>query len=217
MRERGGRAFYRTARAAATGRESAARPQRTPLSLSGGLGSPRQFAGRRSDPETALGGPDTTTRIQTVWQVKLLQVTDPGGTLSCDTPFPQWNEMLQRNLIDIPNVGRMAARSQTVEPSPDPLCTLPPNAGYRRLENQLYRVEVHQGGSLTQARFKWSRDNGTVEARMEQDANGNLISGSQIIVAEIGKDGLLTFASDPLPEWLELSDDRYELTNQHGH
>ncbi|MEJ2207492.1 MAG: DUF6519 domain-containing protein [Anaerolineae bacterium] len=166
--------------------------------------------------ETALGGPDTATRTQSVWQVKLLPVTDPGGTVTCETSFGEWNQLLQRNLIGIGNVGRMAARSQPVTPSPDPLCILPPSAGYRRLENQLYRVEVHRGGPRAQARFKWSRDNGTVVSAIEQDSNGDLISGSQILVSEIGKDGLLTFASDPLPEWLELSDDRFELQNQHG-
>lgn len=166
--------------------------------------------------ETALGGPDTATRSQTVWQVKLLHVTDPGGTVTRDTPFPEWEQLLQRNLVGISNVGRMTPRSEPEEPSPDPLCILPPNAGYRRLENQLYRVEVHQGGTRAQARFKWSRDNGTVVSAIEPDANGDLISGSRITVAEIGKDGLLTFASDPLPEWLELTDDRYELMHQRG-
>ena len=29
--------------------------------------------------ETALGGPDTTTRTKTVWQVRMLAVTDPVG------------------------------------------------------------------------------------------------------------------------------------------
>jgi hypothetical protein len=166
--------------------------------------------------ETALGGPDTATRTKTVWQVRLLRVTDPGGPVTCDTVFLEWTQLLQRNLINIPNVGRMSARSQPEEPSPDPLCVLPPGAGYRRLENQLYRVEIHKGGDRTQAGFKWSRDNGTVVSAIEPDESGVVISGSVIRVAEIGKDGMLTFASDPLPEWLELTDDRYELVNQRG-
>lgn len=166
--------------------------------------------------ETALGGPDTATRAKTVWQVKLLRVTDPGGTVTCNTNFPEWTQLLQRNLININNVGRMSAQSQPEEQSPDPLCILPPSAGYRRLENHLYRVEIHQGGDQSQARFKWSRDNGTVVSAIKPDENGVVVNGSVIEVAEIGKDGLLTFASDPLPEWLELTDDRYELLNQRG-
>jgi hypothetical protein len=166
--------------------------------------------------ETALGGPDTATRTKTVWQVRLLGVTDPGGAVTCDTALPEWTQLLERNLVGIANVGQMSARSQPEELSPDPLCVLPPGAGYRRLENQLYRVEVHRGGDRTQARFKWSRDNGTVVSAIEPDENGAVIRGSLIGVAEIGKDGMLTFASDPLPEWLELADDRYELLNQRG-
>lgn len=165
--------------------------------------------------ETALGGPDTATRTQTVWQVRLLPVADPGGTITCATVFPEWTQLLRRNLIGIPDAGRLSARSQPEEPSPDPRCILPPGAGYRRLENQLYRVEIHRGGERTQARFKWSRDNGTVASAI-RPADGGVISGSVIEVAELGKDGLLTFASDPLPEWLELTDDRYELLSQRG-
>jgi hypothetical protein len=165
--------------------------------------------------EKALGGPDTTTRTQTVWQVRLLRLTDPGGTVTCNTNFAEWNQLLAENLVNSANVGKMSAQSQPVEPTPDPLCILPPSAGYRGLENQLYRVEIHRGGNRVQARFKWSRDNGTVaSAIVPQD--GAVIQGSVINVAEIGKDGMLTFASDPLPEWLELADDRYDLLHQHG-
>ncbi len=45
-------------------------------------------------------------------------------------------------------------------------CLPSPQAAYRRLENQLYRIEVHQGGARSQATFKWSRDNGSVLTRI---------------------------------------------------
>ena len=89
-------------------------------------------------------------------------------------------------------------------------------AEYRRLENQLYRVEIHRGGDRTQAQFKWSRDNGTVASAIVPDASGAVVRGSVIGVAEIGKDGMLTFASEPPPKWLELTDDRFDLQNQRG-
>ena len=41
------------------------------------------------------------------------------------------------------------------------LCEIAATAGYRRLENQLYRVEVHEGGASPT--FKWSRENGSVD------------------------------------------------------
>ncbi len=166
--------------------------------------------------ETALGGVDTATRTKTVWQVKLLPVTDPGGTVNCATTFGEWTDLLAEQGADPSAKGRMRAQSQLEEPSPDPLCVLPPSAGYRRLENQLYRVEIHEGGSRSEATFKWSRDNGTVASRIEPDENGVVVSGTEIRVAEMGRDGVLTFASEPLPTWLELTDDRYELLDQRG-
>ena len=42
--------------------------------------------------ETALGGPDTTTRVKNVWQVRLLRVSvaiEAGVT--CHTPFVAWD------------------------------------------------------------------------------------------------------------------------------
>jgi Family of unknown function (DUF6519) len=167
-----------------------------------------------STKEKALGGPDTATRTKTVWQVRMLQVADPGGGVDPDTELPEWAELLDSNGLVDP--GRMQARATLEEPSPDPLCVLPPSAGYRRLENQLYRVEVHEGGTRAEATFKWSRDNGTVASRIEPDENGDVVSGTQIRVADLGRDDVLTFASDPLPEWLELTDDRFELLDQRG-
>lgn len=82
--------------------------------------------------EVALGGPDTTTRRKTVWQVKL------AGTAgaNCEDAFAQ----LLKELA--PPDGTMAARCRPGKKSTDP-CIVSPSAGYRGLENQLYRVEIH--------------------------------------------------------------------------
>src|SRR5262249_25970353 len=42
--------------------------------------------------------------------------------------------------------GTLSARSKP-EQSSTSVCIVPPGAGYRGLENQLYRVEVHEGGA----------------------------------------------------------------------
>ena len=65
-------------------------------------------------------------------------------------------------------------------------------------------------------RFKWSRDNGTVASRLVADENGTVVDGGVIVLEEIGKDGMLTFATDPQPQWVELTDDRHELADQRG-
>ena len=52
-------------------------------------------------------------------------------------------------------------------------CILPEKAGYRGLENQLYRVEIQKFGTETTVTAKWSRDNGSVAARIEGIAGQN--------------------------------------------
>ncbi len=146
--------------------------------------------------EVALGGPDTATRLKTVWQVRFLPVkANASAAPSCETAFPEWNALIA------PATGRLNARTTVAEDPKDP-CLLPPGAGYRRLENQLYRVEVHTGGARDTATFKWSRDNATVETSIEQ------IAGNVITVADVGRDEVLGFANG---QWVEVVDDEAEL------
>jgi hypothetical protein len=87
--------------------------------------------------EVALGGPDTGTRLKTVWQVKLFAVAAGDN---CITSF---NKLLTANP---PSSGTLSAKTESEAISPDP-CIVPPGAGFRGLENQLYRIEIHNGGS----------------------------------------------------------------------
>jgi hypothetical protein len=200
--------------------------------------------------EVALGGPDTATRVKTVWQVRLLPITitsnpdrlkqlqaeradaqkkldalkaaggDPAeiaklqktinkidaaiaalnANPSCDSDFKEWND-----LVADPD-RRMNARTAPAAPACGP-CVVPPTAGYLRLENQLYRVEVHTPGAAGTATFKWSRDNGSVVTTLEK------ISGKDLTVHDLGPDDVLGFASG---QWVELSDDRLELEGKPG-
>ena len=86
----------------------------------------------------ALGGPDTATRIKTVWQVRHW-FAGASAQGSCLTAFPDFDAVIAAP------TGRLTARTTQEQISTDP-CLVPPGAGYRGLENQLYRVEVHQGG-----------------------------------------------------------------------
>jgi DNA-binding beta-propeller fold protein YncE len=138
--------------------------------------------------EKALGGPDTAARLQSVWQVRLLRVATNSGNVTCKTPLPEY---LQRIAA---GTGKMTAQTKKADDPKDP-CLLPPKAGYLRLENQLYRVEVHKGGDRSEATFKWSRDNATVETTV------NTASGSLLTVSEVGKDETLAFRDG---DWLEL-------------
>ncbi|MGE3154230.1 MAG: DUF6519 domain-containing protein [Nitrospiraceae bacterium] len=155
--------------------------------------------------ESALGGPDTTTRLKTVWQVKVLPVKTPAsGVVGPETFFEEWTQLLASP------TGLLSARAKPVAAGNNP-CIIPPSAGYRGLENQLYRVEIHKGGVLGDPAkvptFKWSRDNGTVVTAIER------LSGQEVTVRDLGPDEVLGFASG---QWVEIIDDAAELNRLPG-
>ncbi len=151
--------------------------------------------------EPALGGPDTATRLRTVAQVRLVRLGNADVGATCEATLPLWHAAL-----DQPR-GTLAARLGPVGPDPSP-CELPPGAGFRGLENQLYRVEVHKGAdTLADARFKWSRDNGSVLTDITQ------FDGTGIFVEDLGRDDVLGFAPG---QWAEIVDERSELLAARG-
>ncbi len=142
---------------------------------------------------------DTTTRVQTVWQVRLLANV---GAVDCQTPdaqIPGWPALIR------PSGARLSSREVGVPPDQDP-CELPPTGGYRGLENQLYRVEVHDGGPLGQATFKWSRDNASVGARVTE-----IVSATELELDSLGRDAVLRFNTG---DWVEIVDDWRELNGE---
>lgn len=144
--------------------------------------------------EVALGGPDTATRLRNSWQVKFLPL--PSGS-SCSTTSADWDALVK------PKKGTLAA-SVAVSASPSGPCVIDPGAGYRRLENQLYRVEVHIGGdSLAKTTFKWSRDNGSIVSRwISKDPLSDKLE-----LESVGRDNVLNIAPG---QWVELTDDAHE-------
>lgn len=150
--------------------------------------------------EVALGGPDTTTRVQTVCQVKVVE--DVGG-VDCDDAIAGWP----------PAPGDATLTTAANEPpdSADP-CVLPPTGGFRGLENRLYRVEIHDDSdSPGGPTFKWSRDNGAVVFAVEAFA----VTGDpqQVQVARLGRDQVLALHVD---DWVEVTDDATELAGRPG-
>jgi hypothetical protein len=97
--------------------------------------------------------------------------------------------------------GKMSA--QTGGSSADCSCEPTPSAGYRGLENQLYRVEIQEGGDESVATFKWSRENASVVVPVTTAPSGNMVW-----VDSIGMDANLGFAVN---DWVEFSDDSEEF------
>jgi hypothetical protein len=144
--------------------------------------------------EVALGGPDSATRIKNTWQVKFLLAAAGDD---CASPNDAWDALLN------PKFGTLAASVAASASAAGP-CIVDPGSGYRRLENQLYRVEVHMGGdSLSKATFKWSRDNGSIVTRWiaKQPLS------DEIEVETTGRDKVLNIAPG---HWVELTDDTHE-------
>ncbi len=151
--------------------------------------------------ETAVGV-DTTGRLQTVWQVKVLPNV---GNATCATPD---EDLAGWATATAPSAARLSTATGVPNFEPDP-CQVPPAAGYRGLENQLYRVQVHAGGPIGTATFKWSRDNATVASRVSHINPAR----NRITVESIGRDDVLRFHDG---DWVDVTDDHRDLHNLPG-
>lgn len=147
---------------------------------------------------------ETSSRRQTVWQVRVLDdELAPGAT--CATPDEEiagWPETIARS------AGVLTTGTFEVAPVDDP-CELPPTGGYRGLENQLYRVEIHDPGQPgVDATFKWSRENASVGSRVAA-----MISDSELELVTLGRDDVLSFKTG---DWAEITDDHREFARAPG-
>ncbi len=147
---------------------------------------------------------DSTSRRQVVWQVRVLAAEAPPG-VDCATPdagVPGWADLIA------PSSGRLTTGTYDVPGLPDP-CELPPGGGYTGLENQTYRVEIHDPGAPgAGATFKWSRDNASVASRV-----ATIVSATDLELVSLGRDEVLRFA---VGHWVEITDDARELSQRAG-
>lgn len=162
--------------------------------------------------EKAVGF-DTTGRLQTVWQVKYLPIDNAISNPTCSSDIPAWDQLLLP-----PGASLTTGVMQMGAPGP---CCLTPNTGYTGLENQFYRLEIHQPAAVpintapsaptapSPATFKWSRDNASVATSVNTITQGGLVLG----VDSVGKDNVLCFKPN---DWVEITDDWLELAGQPG-
>jgi hypothetical protein len=152
--------------------------------------------------EIALGGPDTTTRIQSVWQVRVL---DNVGQHGCGDDIAIWDQTVA------PSAGRLTT-SAVAPPASDDPCIISPSGGYRGLENRLYRIEIHSPGPIgggAPAKFKWSRNNAAIASTVSA-----IPSTTQVTVQQVGRDQVLRFE---VGNWIEITDDFLEFQSLAGH
>ncbi|MBO1350453.1 MAG: tail fiber domain-containing protein [Hormoscilla sp. GUM202] len=116
--------------------------------------------------EQALGGPDTTTRTQTCWRLKALNLNGGGENY--------WRENWQKMLDHEKNKQGKLEFIFTEN------ATLP---------NDLYRVEVHQGTDVEKATFKWARNNASIAAQVKEINDDTVTLNNKIeFQQEAGKD-----------------------------
>jgi hypothetical protein len=158
--------------------------------------------------EVALGGPDTSTRAKVVWQVKTIAAPATGDMKKNYDTFLAAVTSIQRP-------GLLKARAKKPATTGDS-CSIPPEARFRGVENQLYRVEIHKTGSGTDgtpdenaATFKWSRENASVAFPIRKLVPGDGSSVS-VILTGLGRDARFSLTEG---DWVEIVDDDYTLRN----
>jgi hypothetical protein len=159
--------------------------------------------------EVALGGPDTAIRTELMARVRLLPVGSGGPVPDCTTAFAEWDTLLAGA------TGTLEVRVDTSAAPADP-CLVPESAGYRGLQNLLYRFEIQDGnldltapggvGAGTPT-FKWAQHNASVVA------SWGAPSGLEIEVDRLGPGGADGFS---MGRWLEISVDDHDLDDRPG-
>lgn len=184
--------------------------------------------------EVGLGGPDTATRSQVVWQVKVIPA--PGLEVMRNAglrpifeakPLPDNSDNLVKLYAQIKNLardsfraylqassvelkpgnGRLKARAASVDKSTD-LCRISPKSRFRGPENRLYRVEILRVVEH-QPIFAWSRDNSAVIFPIL-----NVNSGDDTItlhLEHLGRDSRYSISAG---DWVELVHDVRVLDDQ---
>lgn len=158
--------------------------------------------------DVALGDAQASGRALVDWQVFPFAVAGAGPASCADaTKNADWLKLIA------PSTGMLAVSVQTAAPSTDP-CSLTPGGGYTRLENLLYRIEVHGGVAkagfsdvdgqrfgLDQLKLKFSRRNASTLVRVTG------ITGMEIAVAPPMLDARNWFAPGLYAEIVSIHDD----------
>lgn len=158
------------------------------------------------DPALSADVPDTTRRRQVRWRPMADRALPDR-----DEDLVELNKESIIHAFDEYNADRrlhptLAARAHSGdEPEPSPE-SAPTPWGYRGVENQLYRVEVHEGGDRGEATVKWSRDNGSVEFRLEDLGDPD---GEGVRKATLRRIWFDARRGLEVGDWVELVDDHW--------
>lgn len=157
-----------------------------------------EFVAPQQDPQArdpALGGLDTTARTHVAWRIRAHAV----DALPDGAHVESWWTTFQAKVLAA-QPARMAATVSLQRDADDPTESSF-GARYRGLENRLYRVEIHAGGSAGNgATFKWSRDNGSVAFAIRS------IADRIVTVDDAGRDARAELAAGDAVEIVDDDD-----------
>jgi Family of unknown function (DUF6519) len=183
--------------------------------------------------ESALEGLDTSTRAQVAWRVVRRDFDDaaPPAELAAfvaavaagaEFPYDEFGALMAvlDPTVTLPRGMLKAFVVRDPDSGSAIDCDPEPAGGYRRPENQLYRVEIHRGGTAENtpegATFKWARGNGSVVFPIEKasyskdtkaDPKAADTRTTSLILAHLGRDRQSSLA---VGQWVELLDDALE-------
>lgn len=180
--------------------------------------------------DPALASLSTASRSQLVWQVRAVSLKDLDleseiGKLSSKDNNERLTAISKLGMA-LTKLKKLTGINNTLAARPiapsDDSAEASTDGQYRGLENQLYRVEIHRGGSafvsskqptLDQlksfATFKWSRDNGsTVFPITAWKVNETKVT------VDLSRAGLDDRSSLHVGEWVEFIDDHTVLNNE---
>jgi hypothetical protein len=148
--------------------------------------------------EPALSGLETTLRARIVWQVRTQRLSqqDEINAAALAALRAESDKLVAGWRSHRRGLMRVRLSSPPAEAGHRPAVTAR-GGHFRGPENLLYRIEVHDGGPVGQATFKWSRENGSVLLPLTS-VEGN--------IAHVAHAGRRAASQLTLGTWLELSD-----------
>lgn len=180
------------------------------------------------DPALGEQASETTARTRVAWQVvtaeQLAGLDFPPTAADAPAQWEAWLEE-QAGLA----TGTLRAVVEDADPQSGDPCAIPPTSGYRGLENQLYRIEVVRGGRVgppydggadldgepSGVTFAWSRENGSVTARLRTSAAG---SNDEVLVTvdSLGRDRKLAFEVGDMVQYVDAATEGRQAAYQAG-
>lgn len=173
--------------------------------------------------EIALGGPDTSTKLQTICEVKLKEIKSVHSDSGQRRDYPDIQQIVTIAELELKKMNDERDGRLSVFGPQDSLSLSTSDANYEAVGNHLYRIQIHDDGetntrysnnneprsdnviSNNHATFKWSKDNASVAFPIKQ------LKEYEVVLDQAGRSITSAFRIGDL---VEIVDDKDE-TSEH--